>query len=52
MVARLDAGGGTWPARLRGRFISTTRSTWCLGASLAGASTGLVARRFRLARPP
>ena len=26
----------TWPARLRGRVISITRSTWCLGASLAG----------------
>ncbi len=29
----------TWPARLRGRVISITRSTWCLGASLAGAIT-------------
>ena len=30
----------TWPARLRGRVISATRSTWCLGASLAGGITG------------
>jgi len=33
----------TWPARLRGRIISTTRATWCLGASFAGAITGIVA---------
>ncbi|WP_316395364.1 MFS transporter [Bradyrhizobium sp. 33ap4] len=33
----------TWPARLRGRVISITRSAWCLGATLAGAITGLVA---------
>ncbi len=33
----------TWPARLRGRVISATRATWCLGASLAGGITGLVA---------
>ena len=32
----------TWPAHLRGRVISITRSTWCLGASLAGGITGLV----------
>ena len=36
----------TWPARLRGRVISITRSAWCLGASLAGAITGLVAANF------
>ena len=36
----------TWPARLRGRVISITRSTWCLGASLAGGITGLVAADF------
>jgi MFS family permease len=33
----------TWPAKLRGRVISTTRATWCLGASFAGAITGIVA---------
>src|SRR6201746_390602 len=36
----------TWPARRRGRVISITRSTWCLGASLAGGITGLVAADF------
>ena len=36
----------TWPARLRGRVISITRSTWCLGASLAGGITGLVAANY------
>ncbi len=36
----------TWPARLRGRVITTTRSAWCLGASLAGGITGLVAANF------
>jgi MFS family permease len=36
----------TWPARLRGRVISATRSSWCLGASLAGGITGLVAADF------
>src|SRR5260221_14240419 len=36
----------TWPARLRGRVISATRSSWCLGASLAGGVTGLVAADF------
>ena len=36
----------TWPARLRGRVISITRSAWCLGASLAGGITGLVAANF------
>ncbi|WP_342708623.1 MFS transporter [Bradyrhizobium sp. B124] len=36
----------TWPARLRGRIISITRSAWCLGATLAGAITGLVAANF------
>jgi MFS family permease len=33
----------TWPARLRGRIISATRSTWCLGASLAGLVTASLA---------
>lgn len=32
----------TWPAKLRGRVISITRATWCLGASFAGAITGIV----------
>src|SRR5204863_4705339 len=36
----------TWPARLRGRVVSATRSTWCLGGSLAGGITGLVAADF------
>jgi MFS family permease len=36
----------TWPAHLRGRVISITRSTWCLGASLAGGITGLVAANW------
>jgi MFS family permease len=36
----------TWPARLRGRVISISRGTWCLGASFAGAITGLVATDF------
>jgi MFS family permease len=36
----------TWPARLRGRVISITRSAWCLGASLAGGITGLLAANF------
>ncbi|MGY4424231.1 MFS family permease [Bradyrhizobium sp. JR6.1] len=36
----------TWPARLRGRVISITRSAWCLGATLAGAITGLVAANY------
>jgi MFS family permease len=33
----------TWPARLRGRVISINRATWCFGASLAGAITGIAA---------
>ena len=33
----------TWPAKLRGRVISASRATWCLGASFAGAITGAVA---------
>ncbi|HTV90337.1 MAG TPA: MFS transporter [Stellaceae bacterium] len=33
----------TWPARLRGRVISINRATWCFGASLAGAITGVAA---------
>lgn len=36
----------TWPARLRGRVISITRSAWCIGASLAGAIAGLVAANY------
>ena len=32
----------TWPARLRGRVISASRATWCLGASFAGGITGVV----------
>jgi MFS family permease len=36
----------TWPARLRGRVISASRASWCLGASLAGGVTGLVAADF------
>jgi MFS transporter, putative metabolite:H+ symporter len=36
----------TWPARLRGRVISTTRSAWCLGASLAGGVTLAVANEW------
>src|SRR5260370_17934424 len=33
----------TWPARLRGRVISSNRAAWCFGASMAGAITGIVA---------
>jgi MFS family permease len=33
----------TWPARLRGRVISISRASWCFGASLAGAITGIAA---------
>jgi MFS family permease len=36
----------TWPARLRGRVISVNRATWCFGASLAGAITGIVAAKW------
>jgi MFS transporter, SHS family, lactate transporter len=36
----------TWPARLRGRVISINRATWCFGASLAGAITGIVAAKW------
>src|SRR6516165_6238862 len=36
----------TWPARLRGRVISITRSAWCIGAFVAGGITGLVAANF------
>lgn len=36
----------TWPARLRARVISTTRSAWCLGASLAGGITLSVAHEW------
>jgi MFS family permease len=30
----------TWPARLRGRVISITRSAWCLGARWPAQSPG------------
>ena len=33
----------TWPARLRGRILSINRAAACLGLSLAGALTALVA---------
>ena len=46
MVAGLDAGGRTWPARLRGRVISINRAAWCFGASLAGAITGIAAANW------
>jgi MFS family permease len=36
----------TWPAQLRGRVISINWATWCFGASLAGAITGVVAARW------
>ncbi len=36
----------TWPAKLRGRVISASRATWCLGASLAGGITGAFATNF------
>src|SRR5437868_12337439 len=36
----------TWPAKLRGRVVSITRSTWCLGASLAGGITFAVATQW------
>lgn len=36
----------TWPAKYRGRVISATRATWSLGASLAGAITGIVASEY------
>src|SRR5438477_2848559 len=36
----------TWPAKLRGRVISASRATWCLGASFAGGITGIVATDF------
>jgi len=36
----------TWPARLRGRVISINRATWCLGAALAGAITGIAAANW------
>ncbi len=36
----------TWPARLRGRVISINRATWCFGASLAGAITGIAAAKW------
>jgi MFS family permease len=41
----------TWPARLRGRVISFSRATWCLGVALAGSITGIVAatRGWRVA---
>jgi MFS family permease len=36
----------TWPAKLRGRVISASRATWCLGASLAGGITATFATNF------
>jgi len=36
----------TWPARLRGRVISINRATWCFGAALAGAITGIAAANW------
>ena len=33
----------TWPARLRGRVISSNRATWCFGVSLAGVISGIAA---------
>ncbi len=36
----------TWPAKLRGRVISASRATWCLGASLAGGITGAFATNY------
>jgi MFS family permease len=36
----------TWPAKLRGRVISASRATWCLGASLAGGITGTFATAY------
>jgi MFS family permease len=36
----------TWPAKLRGRVISASRATWCLGASLAGGITGAFATTY------
>jgi MFS family permease len=41
----------TWPARLRGRVISINRATWCLGAALAGAITGIAAAAWDGASP-
>ncbi len=36
----------TWPPKYRGRVIGINRAAWCLGASLAGAITGLVAAQW------
>ena len=41
----------TWPARLRGRVISINRATWCFGAALAGAITGIAAAAWGCASP-
>ncbi|MCX7378035.1 MAG: MFS transporter [Alphaproteobacteria bacterium] len=36
----------TWPPQYRGRVIGINRAAWCLGASLAGAITGIVAAQW------
>ena len=36
----------TWPAAVRGRVISASRATWCLGASFAGGITGTFATAY------
>ena len=36
----------TWPARLRGRVISADRSTWGLGAALAGGIAMFIVERW------
>jgi MFS family permease len=36
----------TWPARLRGRVISTTRGTWCFGVSTAALIVTYVAAQY------
>ena len=41
----------TWPTRLRGRVISINRATWCFGAALAGAITGIAAAAWGCASP-
>jgi hypothetical protein len=36
---------------LRGRVISINRATWCFGAALAGAITGIAAAAWGCASP-
>ncbi|HEY0423009.1 MAG TPA: MFS transporter, partial [Rhodopila sp.] len=36
----------TWPARLRGRVISADRSTWGIGAALAGGIAAYIVENF------